>query len=168
MELQTREGWYDGVQEDINKKKRQSLGKTLTLKSLLDCWWNSVRLNGNIIFKNTYTCDPEYAMYGADCGQYDISSDKDLLYSLVETDDYCDFDSDGYPIVFANNVDFDFTNRDDVKSRIEACKDLDELTWLLTKLPAEFGVWTIDKNVVVNEYIDDDGRTVETTIYTSI
>lgn len=94
--LRHRNGYYKGCYYDMDTKSK-SLGETLTLKEVLDLWWNSVRVRTNggtkMCWKNAYTCDNAYELDGLS---------KSTLKKLVEVENYYDYDCDGYPIVYCN------------------------------------------------------------------
>lgn len=92
--------------EIVSAEKLDSLGETMKLKELLDCWWNSVRIEENgktmSFWKNSYEEDPEYTIC-QDCEQ--TEAPKEYLERLVEVDDEWHFDLDGYPVVNATFVE---------------------------------------------------------------
>ena len=90
-----REDYYKGCYFDIGSKDL-SLGGQMTLRELLDCWWNSVHIEGNDCYKNAYYEDSEYELGDLD------ESDLDRVVKVAE--DYT-YDADGYPIVAASFVD---------------------------------------------------------------
>lgn len=90
-----REDYYKGCYFDIGSKDL-SLGERMTLRELLDCWWNSVRIEGNCCYKNAYYEDGEYELGNLD------ESDLDRI---VKVDEDYNFDGDGYPIVYARFVE---------------------------------------------------------------
>lgn len=91
-----RKDWIERGYEVINIPKLESLGKTMKLKDLLDMWWNSVRVNGHVCYKNAYEEDPEYELDGLT---------KADLNRLVEVSTEYMLDLDGYPVVYANFED---------------------------------------------------------------
>lgn len=80
--------------------------EVLTLKEVLDEWWNSVRIRDIKVgkkghermlccYKTAYTKDPAYVDFDGN----EVSGK--LLKTYIKVDDYWDEDTDGYPIVFA-------------------------------------------------------------------
>ena len=67
----------------------------MKLRDVLDLWWNSVRIDGNICYKNAYAYAPEYELDGLN---------TDDLERLVEVEHRYMLDYDGFPIVYANFV----------------------------------------------------------------
>lgn len=98
MKLRHRKGYYKGCYYDIEAKS-WSCGETMTLKEVLDLWWNSVRIRNNktieLCYKTAYTCDEPYSL---------DTLPKSALKKLVKVDDEWDYDADGYPIVYAEFV----------------------------------------------------------------
>lgn len=97
--LRRRKGYYKGCFTDIDSKI-WVLGEVLTLKEVLDQWWNSVRCydievgeRNLCCYKTAYTCDPAYVDFEGN------PVSKKLLKTYVRVDDEYDEDSDGYPIV---------------------------------------------------------------------
>lgn len=86
-----REDYYNGCYHDLDNKT-WTLGELMTLRELLDCWWNSVRIEGACCYRNAHYEDGEYELGDLD------ESDLDRLVRVAE--DY-DYDADGYPIVCA-------------------------------------------------------------------
>lgn len=84
-----REDYYEGCYYNMETKE-STLGKLMTLRELLDCWWNSVRIDGNVCYKNAYYEDGEYEL--------DDLEESDLD-RVVRVSDVYDHDLDGYPIV---------------------------------------------------------------------
>lgn len=87
--------YYKGCYYDLEIKEWSIGNPNITLKEALDCWWNSIRIEGNICYKNAYTCDPIYELDGL--------TKKDLkrkiwIFNRGE-------DSDGYPIAYAKFVE---------------------------------------------------------------
>jgi len=80
----------------LTDAKLDSLGKTMKLRDLLDLWWNSVRIDDNICYKNAYEEDKEYELDNLT----EADLDREVLVSY-----YCDVDGDGYPIVYAYFTD---------------------------------------------------------------
>ena len=92
MELVLRSDYIDGIYNVLNKEKLESVrDPEMTLGKALDLYWNSVRIEGNICYKNCYTCDPEYDL--------DSLSEEDLDRKIWISS--YDLDEDGYPICFA-------------------------------------------------------------------
>ena len=90
-----REDYYEGCYHNIDDKT-WTLGEQLTLRELLDCWWNSVRIAGTCCYKNAYY----------EHGEYELGNlNESDLDRIVEVDDDYDYDGDGYPIVYARFVD---------------------------------------------------------------
>ena len=76
--------------EHLTTAKWNSLGKTMTLKDALDCWWNSIRVRTSKGILCCYKChDNTYEHDG-------IRLDR-----IITLDNEYDEDADGYPIVFA-------------------------------------------------------------------
>lgn len=98
-----REDYYEGCYHNIDDKT-WTLGEQMTLRELLDCWWNSVRIAGNSCYKNAYYEDSEYEL-----GDLDESD----LDRVVEVDDDYDYDADGYPIVYARFVEEEDAEEED-------------------------------------------------------
>ena len=90
-----RDDYYQGCYYEL-EPKLCTLGETMTLRELLDYWWNRVDIDGNACYKNAYLEDEEYFI--------DDLSTSDLD-RLVKVSDEHDFDSDNFPIVSANFVD---------------------------------------------------------------
>ncbi len=86
-----REDYYEGCYYDMESKER-TLGERMTLRDLLDCWWNSVRIAGNTCYRNAYYQDKEYELGDLD------ESDLDRIVRVADSYDY---DFDGYPKVDA-------------------------------------------------------------------
>lgn len=85
--------YYEGCFEEINEKKIDSLGKTMTLKEAMDLWWNSVRIDGGVYYKNCYI----------NYGKYDCP--RELLNKMVKLNEEYDYDNDGYPIIYGEFVE---------------------------------------------------------------
>ena len=86
----------------FNKRKHDSLGKTMTIRQALDLWWNSVRIRliGDLTYFVCYKCsDYTYELDGLD--EELGLTEKKLLRKKIELEDCWEVDSDGYPIVFA-------------------------------------------------------------------
>ena len=92
--------WTEDSYTDVNYEKESSLGSDLTVKELLDMWWNSVRITGKNI-------DGRAVLYKqCDDGEYELDKEnqpygEQILNMIVHTDEIYDADEDGYPIVFA-------------------------------------------------------------------
>lgn len=89
--LRHRKGYYRGCYYDLSSKEWTINNPNITLKEALDCWWNSIRIEGHCVYKNTYTNDPIYELDGL--------SNKDLKRKIFI--EYRDEDADGYPIAIA-------------------------------------------------------------------
>lgn len=87
-----RKGWIERGFEVINVPKLESLGQTMKLRDVLDLWWNSVRIDGHVCYKNAYEEDTEYELDGL--------TEADLDRFVDVSNEY-DRDLDGYPIVYA-------------------------------------------------------------------
>ena len=93
-----RKDYKNRVFEVLNEEKLDCIGADdMTLRQVLDCWWNSVRIEGNICYKNAYEEDPEYEL--------DRLTPKDLDRKVYV--DSWDTDEDGYPICYARFDDDD-------------------------------------------------------------
>ena len=90
-----RDDYYQGCYYDLDTKT-WTLGETMPLRKLLDCWWNSVNVDGNICYKNAYLEDAEYEL--------DELKEEDLD-KLVKVADEWDEDGDGYPTISAEFVE---------------------------------------------------------------
>ncbi len=90
-ELRLRKGYYEGCYYDLSTKEWTINNDNITLKEALDCWWNSIRIDGNCVYKNAYTVDPIYEL--------DTLTKKDLNRKILIK--YSDEDGDGYPIAIA-------------------------------------------------------------------
>ena len=90
-----RDDYYQGCYYDLDTKL-WTLDETMTLRELLDCWWNIVDIDGNACYKNAYLEDEEYSIG-------DLSTSD--LDRLVKVSYEYDLDSDGYPIVSAEFID---------------------------------------------------------------
>lgn len=86
-----REDYYKGCYYDMVTKE-STLGGQMSLRELLDCWWNAVHIAGNCCYKNAYYEDGEYEL-----GELD-ESDLDRLVKVAE--EYSE-DADGFPIISA-------------------------------------------------------------------
>lgn len=93
--LRHRKRFYKGCYYDMDEKLWTVNNPDITLKDALDCWWNSVRIDKNIVYKNAYTCDVAYELDGL--------KQKDLKRKILITN--WDQDADGYPIAFAEFID---------------------------------------------------------------
>lgn len=93
--LRLRKGYYKGCYFDMSEKEWTVNNDNITLKEALDCWWNSIRIDGNCVYKNAYTCDSIYEL--------DNLKKSDLNRKIFIN--YWDYDGDGYPIAIAR-----FTN----------------------------------------------------------
>jgi len=91
-----RKDYFEHCYTLLTDAKKDSLGKVMKLRDLLDLWWNSVRINDNICYKNSYEEDDEYEL--DDLTEADL--DREVLVSY-----YWDVDGDGYPIVYAHFMD---------------------------------------------------------------
>lgn len=80
----------------LTDAKKDSLGKIMKLRDLLDLWWNSVRIDGNICYKNSYEEDDKYEL--------DNLAKTDLDRKVL-VKNWWDEDGDGYPIVYASFID---------------------------------------------------------------
>lgn len=89
-----REDYYAGCYYDMDTKEC-TLGEQMTLRELLDCWWNNVYIAGNCCYKNAYYQDGEYEL--------DELKESDLDRVVEVAEDY-NYDLDGYPIVDAKFV----------------------------------------------------------------
>jgi len=92
--------WESSSYTDITDEKENSIDTDITVKELLDMWWNSVRIKGGKI-KGT-------AILYKDCkdGSYELDKDNNpygeaILDMVVHTKDEWDDDGDGYPIIYA-------------------------------------------------------------------
>lgn len=95
QKLRHRKGFYKGCYYDMDEKYWTINNPDITLKKALDCWWNSIRIEGNTVYKNAYTCDASYELDGL--------KQKDLKRHILI--DHWDEDEDGYPIAFAKFID---------------------------------------------------------------
>ena len=86
-----RKGYKDRIFEVLNEEKIDCIGETMTLRQVLDLWWNSVRIENNVCYKNAYEEDPEYHL--------DKLTEKDLDREVYVKG--WDTDLDGCPICFA-------------------------------------------------------------------
>lgn len=100
-ELKTTPGYYKGCQVYMNDDKDNSLGETMKLRDLLDCWWNCVHTNKGTCWKDAY--------YNQDGSMYTLNGalTEEDLDKEVQVDDEWEEDGDGYPIVFCNFVEED-------------------------------------------------------------
>lgn len=102
--LRHRKGYYEHCFEVISTKS-WTLGETITLKALLDEWWNEVIIDnpktGAMMFcyKNAYTCDPAY-----EDGGTGKALTRTLLNKQVKVAKDWEEDADGYPIVYARFI----------------------------------------------------------------
>ena len=85
--------------EIMTQDKLWTLDCEITIKELLDVWWNSVRLRFNdgkmaLLYK---CCDNSYEL---DDDESNPLGEK-VLDLKVRTSDYWDYDGDGYPIIYA-------------------------------------------------------------------
>lgn len=95
---------YDLLVRAVTEEKRRCLGEIMTIKDLLDLGWNSVRLrwkNDNI---------PTATLYKDHEDEYDLDDDihnplqEKVLDVVVKVEEYYDEDSDGFPIVFCDEI----------------------------------------------------------------
>lgn len=109
-----RKGYKDRIFEVLNEAKLDCIGAdNMTLRQVLDLWWNSVRIKGNICYKNAYEEDPEYELGDL--------TEKDLGRKVYVKG--WDTDEDGYPICFAR-----FINEEEIsQSRQTAIKIIEGL-----------------------------------------
>jgi len=91
-----RKDYFEHCYTLLTSAKKDSLGKVMKLRDLLDLWWNSVRIGDNICYKNSYEEDDEYEL--GNLTEADL--DREVLVSY-----YWDVDGDGYPIVYAHFMD---------------------------------------------------------------
>ena len=88
----------------ITLEKRSSLGAILTVQELLDMWWNSVRIRW--VDENV----PTALCYKDINGTYSIDDyehnpqDVDVLHMKVQVEDHFDYDADGYPIIYVDEL----------------------------------------------------------------
>ena len=90
-----RDDYYQGCYYDLDTKL-WTLDEIMTLRELLDCWWNRVDIDGNACYKNAYLEDEEYSIG-------DLSTSD--LDRLVKVSYEYNLDSDGYPIVSAEFIE---------------------------------------------------------------
>ena len=84
---------YNLNYEKITKQKLNSLGKTMTLRTALELAWNSVRFKVDDEWRICYLCtDGTFALDGLS---------DDYLDEYIDLENEWDYDSDGYPIVYA-------------------------------------------------------------------
>lgn len=96
--------WEASSYTEVTPEKEESLDKDITVKELLDMWWNSVRVSGDdiedeiLLYKDSkdgsYELDEEHNPYG-----------EKILDMVVHTNDEWSEDADGYPIIYAELVD---------------------------------------------------------------
>jgi len=109
-----RKDYKDRIFEVLNETKLDCIGTDdMTLRQVLDLWWNSVRIGDNICYKNAYEEDPEYEL--GDLTEKDL--DRKVYVKGWDTDE------DGYPICFARFED----EKDIPQSRQTAIKIIEGL-----------------------------------------
>lgn len=99
MEDKHTPGYYRYCFKVMSDEKDDSLGATMTLRELLDCWWNCVHTDKGSCWKDAY--------YNKDGSMYTLNgslTEKDLDKE-VEVADEWDEDGDGYPIVSCKFVE---------------------------------------------------------------
>lgn len=93
--MELRKDYFEGAYETLTAAKLKSIQQQgITLKSALDLWWNSVRIDDNICYKTAYVNEPVYELGNL--------SDADLDRLIII--DHYDYDADGYPICFAEFI----------------------------------------------------------------
>lgn len=97
-ELKTTPGYYKNCQDYMNADKEDSLGQTMKLRDLLDCWWNCVHTDKGSCWKDAY--------YNQDGSMYTLSEGlcEEDLDRLVKVRNEYEEDGDGYPIVYCEFV----------------------------------------------------------------
>lgn len=96
MGLTLRKDYEPHIYEIITREKEDTIqNNDITLRQVLDAWWNSVRIDNNICYKNAYKEDGEYELGNL--------TEADLERKVFV--DFWDEDSDGYPICYAEFVD---------------------------------------------------------------
>lgn len=96
--------WEASSYTEVTPEKEESLDKDITVRELLDMWWNSVRVSGDdiedeiLLYKDSkdgsYELDEEHNPYG-----------EKILDMVVHTNDEWSEDADGYPIIYAELAD---------------------------------------------------------------
>lgn len=92
--------------EKITATKWDSMGSTMHLSKALNMGWNSVRFKiGDRKFLCYRCCDGSYDFLGNDGGDGLLETfgitEKQALSLNIELDTEYDYDSDGYPIIYA-------------------------------------------------------------------
>lgn len=95
--------WENNSYIDVTEEKEDSLNSNITVRELLDMWWNSVRVSGGKI--------KGVALLYKDCydGSYELDKDRnpygeDILDMMVHTSDEWRDDGDGFPIIYATLI----------------------------------------------------------------
>ena len=98
--------WESNSYTEMTSEKEYSLDSDISVKELLDMWWNSVRIRGGEI-KGT-------ALLYKHCqdGSYELDEDRNpygenILSMVVHTAREWNDDGDGYPIIYAYVEDRD-------------------------------------------------------------